>query len=125
MNASTQEALTARLAQYQKAECSTNVAEIVYWRKQYKQLAEDAIAALRQGAQPGNPWREAIDEALVVSCLDCLGEDETAEAALARLIHWEVEMALDPKISARAAALQDQGARPVEEVVYTCSIFPT
>lgn len=52
-----------------------------------------------------NPWREAIDEALVVSCLDCIGPDETPTEALARLIHWEKAMALDPSISKEAADL--------------------
>lgn len=55
-----------------------------------------------------NPWKAAIDEALVVNCLDCIRPDETAEQALARLIAWEVETALDPAVSERAAALQSQ-----------------
>lgn len=55
-----------------------------------------------------NSWREAIDEALIVNCLDPVREDESPQEALARLIAWEVEIALDPKVSSRAAALRGE-----------------
>lgn len=51
-----------------------------------------------------NPWKAAIDDALVNSGLDCIG-DETPKQALARLIEWEIEIALDPAVSSRAKAL--------------------
>lgn len=59
----------------------------------------------RANLEKPNLWKTAIDEALVVSCLDCIGDDETPEKALARLIEWEIEIALDPTVSSRAAAL--------------------
>lgn len=57
-----------------------------------------------------NPWRDAIDEALIISCLDCTSDEEPAEKALARLISWEVQIALDPTVSSQAQALIDRGA---------------
>lgn len=60
-------------------------------------------------APPKNPWREAIDEALVVSCLDCTSDNEPPEAALARLVAWEINCALDPAISSEARALIERG----------------
>jgi len=49
------EALQRRLADYQRDERGRNVAEVVYWRQQYKQLATDAIAALAVPAPPAQP----------------------------------------------------------------------
>lgn len=46
------EALAARLADYQRDERGRNLAEVVYWRQQYKQLAADAIAALQAKPEP-------------------------------------------------------------------------
>lgn len=48
------------------------------------------------------PWRRAIDEALVVNCLDCTSDEESAEDALARLIKHEVTIATDPVFSSQA-----------------------
>ena len=42
-----------------------------------------------------NPWQRAIDEALIVNCLDCTHASESPERALARLIRAEVDMALN------------------------------
>ena len=42
-----------------------------------------------------NPWQRAIDEALIVNCLDCTHASESHERALARLIRAEVDMALN------------------------------
>ena len=58
----------------------------------------------RGSAEP-NPWRQAIDEALIVSGLDLSGPNEAPKAALSRLIAWQEEMVLNPQISERAAAL--------------------
>lgn len=52
-----------------------------------------------------NPWKDAIDEALIVNCLDCIGPDDEPESTLSRLIGWEVSVALDPAVSQAAADL--------------------
>ena len=44
------EALFARFAAYQHNERGNNLAEVVYWRQQYKQLAADCLAMLKIGA---------------------------------------------------------------------------
>lgn len=64
-------------------------------------------AALAQPPAP-NPWREAIDTALITSGLDCLGPQDQPTEAVQRLIEWEHKLALDPTISAEAAALLNQ-----------------
>lgn len=61
-----------------------------------------------------NPWKDAINEALVVNCLDCIHPNETAEQALMRLIEWEIKIALDPTVSSEAHALVEQGRKHAE-----------
>jgi hypothetical protein len=56
-----------------------------------------------------NKWKEAIEEALIVSCLDLPSPTEMAEEALYRLLNWEVTIALDPAVSSEAQALIDRG----------------
>ena len=56
-----------------------------------------------------NPWREALDQRLINSGLDCLGQDETPDQALSRLLMWEITIALDPAVSSDAAALVELG----------------
>lgn len=55
------------------------------------------------------PWQAAVDEALVSHCLDCTGPDTNPREAVARLIAWATQMALDPSISEQAQALIDRG----------------
>ncbi len=64
------------------------------------------------GAEARNHWRDAIDDALVHSGLDCIGPDDEPKEALARLIAWERQMALDPSISEEAQRLQDLARWP-------------
>lgn len=72
-------------------------------------------------AEPANPWRQAVDEALIASCLDCTSDGEEPMQALARLIQWERTIALDPAISSAAAVLvqrgRDEAAEPASEPV--------
>jgi hypothetical protein len=76
----------------------------------YKSLATAAAwHAWQCRAEMQSPWREAIGEALVVNCLDGIRPDETPETALARLVQWEVQAALDPAVSAAAAELVERG----------------
>jgi len=86
--------------------CHQHHAEAAQWLRDTSTSAAQPAPSPAEG--DANPWKAAIDEALVVNCLDCIGPDETAEQALARLIAWEVETALDPAVSERAAALQSQ-----------------
>ncbi len=74
------------------------------------EAAMEARAALAREPEPEpNPWRQAIDEALIVACLAPIGDNETAEQALARLVAWEVKIALDTAVSSEAAALVERG----------------
>jgi len=66
------------------------------------------IAAVPAQPPAPNPWREAIDTALITSGLDCLGPQDQPKEAVQRLIEWEHKLALDPAISAEAAALLNQ-----------------
>ena len=75
-----------------------------------KQVFASLVPVLRSLAASENPWRAAIDEALLVNGLDCTGGKEQPMEALARLIKWETECALDPAISSAAQALIDKGA---------------
>jgi hypothetical protein len=68
---------------------------------------------LYPGAAPqvarAEPWRQAIDDALVAGGQDCLGPDESPAAAVNRLISHEVRVALDPAVSSEAQALIERG----------------
>jgi len=66
----------------------------------------------------GNPWRDAIDEALVVSCLDCTSDDEHPSQALRRLLEWHVAIALDPSVSLPAAELLHRGCGRVRAYMH-------
>ena len=55
------------------------------------------------------PWRQAIDDALVAGGQDCLGPEESPAAAVNRLISHEVRVALDPAVSSEAQALIERG----------------
>jgi hypothetical protein len=57
-----------------------------------------------------NPWREAIDSALICAHLGTVDSFLNARAALNALIDWHVAVALDPEVSSDAQALIDRGA---------------
>lgn len=62
---------------------------------------------------PTNAWKEAIIEACVVNHISW--DENDAIKSLANLISWEVQVALDPKVSKAAQDLIDRGtATPVE-----------
>jgi hypothetical protein len=54
-----------------------------------------------------NPWRDAIDDALVCAYLGTADSFASPREALAALIAWEQKGALDPAVSAEARALRD------------------
>ena len=57
-----------------------------------------------------NPWREAIDNALICTQIGTVDSFPTADQALEALIDWHVAVALDPEVSSDAQALVDRGA---------------
>ena len=57
-----------------------------------------------------NPWRDAIDSGLVCAHIGTVESFPTAQAALAALINWHVQVAIDPEVSSDAQALIDRGA---------------
>lgn len=57
-----------------------------------------------------NPWRDAIDDALICTHIGTAESFPTAQAALDALIIWHVRVALDPEVSLDAQALIDRGA---------------
>ncbi len=59
-----------------------------------------AIRIAIEKAVETNPWQRAVEEACIVSHIDFCPND--ARATLANLINWEVQTALDPKVSEAA-----------------------
>jgi hypothetical protein len=53
-------------------------------------------------------WRDAVLDACAVSCVAVFADDTPADV-LKRLLSWEQQIALDPRVSAQAAALRDSG----------------
>lgn len=68
-------------------------------------------------AEPDNPWRDAVDEFLIVACLSPIREGEHPEHALGRLLQWETMIALDPAVSTQAQALVERGKSESEAEV--------
>lgn len=50
-------------------------------------------------APPSDPWKLAVDEALIGAGLDCIGDEDDAAETLRRLIDWRIRIALDPAVS--------------------------
>lgn len=68
---------------------------------------DDVLAALAAPAQP-DPWRAAVEEAMLAQGLDIPSADADATASVTRLVAAAVETALDPAVSARAQALEER-----------------
>lgn len=64
------------------------------------------------GAQP---WVSAIDDRLVALHLGPCGKAESPRDALARMLEWELRIALSPEVSSDAAALVQAGAMAERE----------
>lgn len=115
------EALRAALAQTQAEPVQCERCGHTNWVMEGKapcQITEGDRGALAQPQEDPNQWREAIDEALVIGCLEPSRPDETPAQALDRLIDWETTIALDPAVSERAAALL--AAQPQTEPAIDC-----
>lgn len=67
--------------------------------------------------QSANPWRDAIDDALICTHIGTVESFPTAQEALDALIDWHVRVALDPEVSSDARALIDKGAAAVADAV--------
>jgi BMFP domain-containing protein YqiC len=73
-----------------------------------------SVAALEARIAELEQWKAAIDEALVCNHLGTADDFPNAQAALQRLIGWEVSMALDPEISVDARSLQAKATAKLE-----------
>ena len=62
--------------------------------------------------------RDALDDALICTHLGTVDSFPTAQAALAALIDWHVQVALDPEVSSDAQALVDRGAAVAEPLTH-------
>lgn len=57
-------------------------------------------------AEPVNPWKAAVIDALVVSWTYLKAHETNPRKALHDLLAWETDVALDPRVSAAARKLQ-------------------
>jgi hypothetical protein len=78
-------------------------------KRDAKALRECKSALAAERAKP-NPWRDAVDDALVCAGLDCTLPDDSPRNAIYRLVQWQVRIMLDPLVSSEAQALIDRGA---------------
>ena len=74
---------------------------------QHEYIVEPLYASPPPAQPPQNPWRDAIDEALVVAHLGVATEPYDD---LNRLLEWHHDVWLDPAVSSDAQALIDRGA---------------
>jgi hypothetical protein len=73
-------------------------------------------------SQRTDPWRQAVDEALIAHALDCTGPGDDPKEKVKELIEWAVTIATDPRVAEQAAepkgmreALED-AARSLETI---------
>jgi hypothetical protein len=72
-------------------------------------------AALAQRTeQRTDPWRQAVDEALIAHALDCTGPGDDPKEKVKELIEWAVTIATDPRVSEQAvtAAREQEASKP-------------
>jgi hypothetical protein len=69
------------------------------------EAVEFAIKVMKERVEPES-WKTAVLDAVAVSCLEARS-DETPHKILQRLLQWESDIALDPRVSAQASALKD------------------
>jgi len=65
-----------------------------------------------------NPWRQAVDEALIAHALDCTGPGDDPKEKVKELIEWAVTIATDPRVSETAAREQEASATGAEPAFY-------
>ena len=116
--------LTAELAE-KKAECERLKSDFAYVEKCFKctegclldeKNAEvtrlESLAASRLADH--DSYRDAVEDALVVANIGVASGD--AKADLHKLICWEIDVALDPRVSKRAADLIAEKVAEVERL---------
>jgi len=79
-------------------------------KREESQELLDTLDQLPYQSREPNPWREALDNALICTHLGTADSFLDAGAALNAVVNWHVEIALDPRVSAYAQALIDRGA---------------
>jgi hypothetical protein len=88
------------------------------WVKFHSPSSLEAFAAaIQRTEQQANPWRQAVDEALIAHALDCTGPSDDPKEKVKELIEWAVTIATDPRVSETAAREQEAsatGAEPAE-----------
>ena len=72
------------------------------------QLLKERIVELEQENQRLSIWRDEIIDICIINFLS-MDWDANPRETIAKLIQWEIEMALDPRISAQAQDLINQG----------------
>ena len=78
-------------------------------------MIREACKAL---AAEQNPWRQAVDEALIAHALDCTGPGDDPKEKVKELIEWAVTIATDPRVSETAAREQEASATGAEPAAY-------
>lgn len=64
-------------------------------------LIEAALAG-QHSEQQANPWRQAVDEALIAHALDCTGPGDDPKEKVKELIEWAVTIATDHRVAEQA-----------------------
>jgi hypothetical protein len=85
------------------------------WVKFHSPSSLEAFAAaIQRTEQQANPWRQAVDEALIAHALDCTGPGDDPKEKVKELIEWAVTIATDPRVSETAAREQEASATGAE-----------
>lgn len=80
------------------------------------------IALMREDLSDGGEWKRAVIDALVCSHIYRNEHESDPDKALADLIAWECSVALDPKVSAAAAALVAAKDAEIEKLKRVCAM---
>ena len=75
-------------------------------------FADHRQAALIEGVKP---WKDAVLDELITCCILTDAHEADPRKALRDAIQWNVEAALDPRISEQAQALLIEGARRMQD----------
>lgn len=89
------------------------------WRGPSAGSVTEAIAAWNHRTATeaaSKQWRDAVEDALICAHLGTADSFPDAKTALHRLICWEVDVALDPRVSERARDLVAASAATVAEL---------
>jgi len=91
MNSTTQALIDALDRYMRQDETAGDTDNGVY--RQGQQAMSGAIS------QRTDPWRQAVDEALIAHALDCTGPSDDPKEKVKELIEWAVTIATDPRVS--------------------------